>query len=249
VATNDMYERMSQVLTTCRLQVLTLSCLHMQPSSYMGDDEEEDDHGQGSHEELYEPRGDDLNSEGGASDLDLEEEEPSPPRPPTGTRRRTPSLARKSSSTGGSSSGRSTQQAGLGTQLPPRPRRLVAFADAKLARNLHVIELAAIDGERAAHSERMEREHDRLMAARTKALANGLWYWPVLLPVLMTRAATREDGSTVEQVVDIKLQCDLCDMVLSASNVSQTAANHLKPGGCPNIKATSEVHVVRAHRG
>ncbi|GKA00017.1 hypothetical protein Tco_0672567 [Tanacetum coccineum] len=58
--------------------------------------------------------------------------------------------------------------------------------------------------------------------------AFNLWYWAHLEPILVRNPDTDDPKY-------VKLRCNLCESVFSASNLSRTTSVHLKKGTCPNF--------------
>ncbi|KAK1409186.1 hypothetical protein QVD17_35711 [Tagetes erecta] len=77
----------------------------------------------------------------------------------------------------------------------------------------------------------VNKRYEGLKAVRTKAIkGKGSWYWAHLEPILGPNPNTNDPKA-------VKLRCNLCETVFSASNPSRTASEHLKIGSCPNFNS------------
>lgn len=75
----------------------------------------------------------------------------------------------------------------------------------------------------------LNKRYEGLVTVRNKAIkGKGAWYWAHLEPIL-----TKNPDNNLPKAV--KLRCNLCDSIFSASNPSRTASEHLKRGTCPNF--------------
>ncbi|KAD5961288.1 hypothetical protein E3N88_12761 [Mikania micrantha] len=75
----------------------------------------------------------------------------------------------------------------------------------------------------------VNKRFESLSMVRAKAVkGKGAWYWAHLEPILV-RSPETDDPKAV------KLRCNLCEAVFSASNPSRTASEHLKRRACPNF--------------
>ncbi|KAK9060930.1 hypothetical protein SSX86_018110 [Deinandra increscens subsp. villosa] len=86
----------------------------------------------------------------------------------------------------------------------------------------------------------VNKRYEGLRTVRTKAIkGKGAWYWAHLEPILVRNPDTDDPKA-------VKLRCNLCEAVFSASNPSRTASEHLKRGTCPNfnslLKPSSSSH-------
>ncbi|KAI4327067.1 hypothetical protein L6164_019569 [Bauhinia variegata] len=80
----------------------------------------------------------------------------------------------------------------------------------------------------------VHKRYEGLVMVRTKAIkGKGAWYWAHLEPMLVHNAETGLPKT-------VKLRCELCDAVFSASNPSRTASEHLKRGTCPNFNSVAK---------
>ncbi|KAK1421399.1 hypothetical protein QVD17_23707 [Tagetes erecta] len=76
----------------------------------------------------------------------------------------------------------------------------------------------------------VNKRYEGLSAVRAKAIkGKGAWYWAHLEPILVPNPETIDDPKAV------KLRCNLCEAVFSASNPSRTASEHLKRKMCPKF--------------
>ncbi|KAL6177155.1 hypothetical protein ACLB2K_048681 [Fragaria x ananassa] len=93
-------------------------------------------------------------------------------------------------------------------------------------------ETSASPDEAAAKA--VTKRYDGLVMVRTKAIkGKGAWYWAHLEPILVNNTDTGLPKA-------VKLRCNLCDAIFSASNPSRTASEHLKRGTCPNFSNLSK---------
>ncbi|KAM0023739.1 putative transcription factor/ chromatin remodeling BED-type(Zn) family [Helianthus debilis subsp. tardiflorus] len=77
----------------------------------------------------------------------------------------------------------------------------------------------------------VNKRYEGLTTVRTKAIkGKGAWYWAHLEPILVRNPDTDDPKA-------VKLRCNLCEAVFSASNPSRTASEHLKRGTCPNFNS------------
>ncbi|XP_076942033.1 uncharacterized protein LOC143611768 [Bidens hawaiensis] len=77
----------------------------------------------------------------------------------------------------------------------------------------------------------VNKRYEGLRTVRTKAIkGKGAWYWMHLEPILVRNPDTDDPKA-------VKLRCNLCEAVFSASNPSRTASEHLKRGTCPNFNS------------
>lgn len=77
----------------------------------------------------------------------------------------------------------------------------------------------------------VNKRYEGLNTVRAKATkGKGAWYWAHLEPILVRNPDTNDPKA-------VKLRCNLCDAVFSASNPSRTASEHLKRGTCPNFNS------------
>ncbi|PWA52397.1 ribonuclease H-like domain-containing protein [Artemisia annua] len=77
----------------------------------------------------------------------------------------------------------------------------------------------------------VHKRYEALTTVRAKAIkGKGAWYWAHLEPILVRNPDTDDPKS-------VKLRCNLCESVFSASNPSRTASEHLKRGTCPNFNS------------
>lgn len=75
----------------------------------------------------------------------------------------------------------------------------------------------------------VNKRYEGLSMVRAKASkGKGAWYWAYLEPILVRNPETDDPKA-------VKLRCNLCEAVFSASNPSRTASEHLKRGTCPNF--------------
>lgn len=75
----------------------------------------------------------------------------------------------------------------------------------------------------------VNKRYEGLSTVRAKAIkGKGAWYWVHLEPILVRNPDTNDAKA-------VKLRCNLCEAVFSASNPSRTASEHLKRGTCPNF--------------
>ncbi|XP_071707770.1 uncharacterized protein [Rutidosis leptorrhynchoides] len=103
------------------------------------------------------------------------------------------------------------------------------MADAKEAQN-HDNQLVVVATEDMA-VRAVNKRYEGLTTVRAKAIkGKGAWYWAHLEPILVRNTDTNDPKS-------VKLKCNLCDSVFSASNPSRTASEHLKKGTCPNFNS------------
>ncbi|KAL7612493.1 uncharacterized protein LOC111903260 [Lactuca sativa] len=77
----------------------------------------------------------------------------------------------------------------------------------------------------------VNKRYEGLSTIRAKATkGKGAWYWAHLEPILVRNPDTNDPKA-------VKLRCNLCEAVFSASNPSRTASEHLKRGTCPNFNS------------
>ncbi|KAJ9539709.1 hypothetical protein OSB04_026215 [Centaurea solstitialis] len=77
----------------------------------------------------------------------------------------------------------------------------------------------------------VNKRYEGLTTVRSKAIkGKGAWYWVHLEPILVRNPDTNDAKA-------VKLKCNLCEAVFSASNPSRTASEHLKRGTCPNFNS------------
>ncbi|KAL4575921.1 hypothetical protein LXL04_012008 [Taraxacum kok-saghyz] len=77
----------------------------------------------------------------------------------------------------------------------------------------------------------VSKRYEGLSTVRLKAnKGKGAWYWAYLEPILVRNPETDDPKA-------VKLKCNLCEAVFSASNPSRTASEHLKRGTCPNFNS------------
>ncbi|KVI10095.1 Ribonuclease H-like domain-containing protein, partial [Cynara cardunculus var. scolymus] len=77
----------------------------------------------------------------------------------------------------------------------------------------------------------VNKRYEGLSTVRSKAIkGKGAWYWVHLEPILVRNPDTNDAKA-------VKLRCNLCEAVFSASNPSRTASEHLKRGTCPNFNS------------
>ncbi|KAI3932773.1 hypothetical protein MKX01_028031 [Papaver californicum] len=80
-------------------------------------------------------------------------------------------------------------------------------------------------------SRNLQKRYNGLVIVRTRAIrGKGAWYWSHLEPILLQN----QDTGTAKA---LKLKCSLCRGLLSASNPSRTASEHLIRGTCPKIQS------------
>ncbi|KAJ0906426.1 putative transcription factor/ chromatin remodeling BED-type(Zn) family [Helianthus annuus] len=77
----------------------------------------------------------------------------------------------------------------------------------------------------------VNKRYEGLTTVRAKAVkGKGAWYWAHLEPILVRNPETNNPKA-------VKLKCNLCEAMFSASNPSRTASEHLKRRTCPKLNS------------